>query len=372
MTADRAVPPGPWRLLPNRVSRFYRGGLLLDRFRRVTDVADTNEPEDWVGSASRAWLPPGAPSTDEGLGDAEVGGARRRIADMVAADRDAVGGTALAALGATTGILVKLLDAAIRLPVHAHPTREFARRHLASAFGKAEAWIVLATREIEGEPPPHIRLGFRRPVPRDELRGWIDGESSEALLDALNVRETRAGDVWFVPAGTPHAIGAGVFILEVQEPSDFSIVLETRGFPIDRDDAHLRLGWELALDAIDRGALTDEGLDALRGAERRVPSGPYCDRVALLPPAADPFFRADRLRVTDAARPFEADGATFAVAIVTAGAGTARSDGGSLAVTRGDAFAVPAASLPSLELIADDPLEVLVGRPGTSLPEPLP
>jgi mannose-6-phosphate isomerase len=372
MTADRAVPAGPWRLVPNRVSRFYRGGLVLDRFRGAGQPADTNEPEDWVGSATRAWTAPGAPQTDEGLADAEVGGARHRIAGIVAADPGAVAGPGLAAHAATTGVLVKLLDAAIRLPVHAHPPREFARRHLASAFGKAEAWIVLATREIEGEPPPHVRLGFRRKVSRDELRGWIDGESSEALLDALNVRETRAGDVWFVPAGTPHAIGAGVFILEVQEPTDFSIVLETGGFPIDRDDANLRLGWDLTLDAIDRGALTDEDLDELRGADRPVLSGPGWERVALLPPAADPFFRAERIRVgRDAARPSEGDEGVFAVGLMTGGAGTVRTSAGELRVARGDAFAVPAASLASLELVADEPLEVIVCRPGTAPPEPV-
>ncbi|HEX7222024.1 MAG TPA: hypothetical protein VF231_02160, partial [Candidatus Limnocylindrales bacterium] len=183
MTVEHRVPPGPWPLLANRVSRFYRGGLLLDRFRDAEEPADTNEPEDWVGSATRAWTPPGEPPTDEGLGGAEVDGARRRIIDLVAADPETVAGPGLAAHPGTTGVLVKLLDAAIRLPVHAHPTRAFARQHLGSAFGKAEA--------------------------------WIDAESSEALLGALHIRETSAGDVWFVPAGTPHAIGAGVFILEV-------------------------------------------------------------------------------------------------------------------------------------------------------------
>ena len=43
----------PWRLLPNRVSRFYRGGLLIDTFRGEPHPADTDRPEDWVGSATR-------------------------------------------------------------------------------------------------------------------------------------------------------------------------------------------------------------------------------------------------------------------------------------------------------------------------------
>src|SRR5689334_5832251 len=156
----------PWRLLPNRVSRFYRGGLLIDTFRGEAHPADTDRPEDWVGSATRAWTPPGADPTDEGLSEAEVGGEVRRVVDVLPA----------------TGVLVKQLDAANRLPVHAHPPRAFARGHLGSAHGKTEAWVILAVRQLPGEPPPHLRLGFRRDVGLDELRRWIDDEDSEALI----------------------------------------------------------------------------------------------------------------------------------------------------------------------------------------------
>src|SRR4051794_24695153 len=143
-SADASWLDRPWRLTPNRVSRFYRGGLLLDRFRRATNRNDTDRPEDWVGSATRAWTPPGAAPTDEGLASAEIDGTTRRVIDLLEASPGAVGGEELAASGPTTGILVKLLDAGIRLPVHAHPTRAFAWERLGSAYGKAEAWIVLA------------------------------------------------------------------------------------------------------------------------------------------------------------------------------------------------------------------------------------
>lgn len=78
------------------------------------------------------------------------------------------------------------------------------------------------------------------------------------LLDAMHVRPTTAGDVWFIPAGVPHAIGAGIFMVEIEEPSDFSILAETAGLPIDREDAHPGLGWDVMLDAFDREG-HDEG-----------------------------------------------------------------------------------------------------------------
>ncbi|HEX5013353.1 MAG TPA: hypothetical protein VFV72_04265 [Candidatus Limnocylindrales bacterium] len=345
----------PWLVPPNRVSRFYHGGLLLDRFRGSPAPADTNEPEDWVGSATRAWTPPGTPLTDEGLAVVDVGGEPRRVADLLAADPEAVAGRALvAAAGPTTGVLVKLLDAAIRLPVHAHPTRSFARRHLGSFFGKAEAWIVLRTRRVDGEPPPRVRIGFARDIGRDELRTWIETEASGPLLDALGDQPTQPGDAWFVPPGVPHAIGAGVFILEVQEPSDFSIVAETAGFPIDRDDAHLRLGWDVMLDAIDRRAL----LSAVPG---RVPDATAANTLSpLLPRRADPYFRADQLTIAGEAGAVLDD--AFSVGVVTAGSGIVEVDRATLQLRPGVTFALPAAAAPDATFRAVHGMTVLVCR----------
>jgi mannose-6-phosphate isomerase len=352
----------PWRLPPNRVSRFYRGGLLLDRFRGVANPSDTDEPEDWVGSATRAWTPPSAPPTDEGLAWAEIDGERRLVADLLSADPAAIAGPEIAASGATTGVLVKLLDAGTRLAVHAHPSRAFAGRHLASVHGKAEAWIVLATREIEGDPPPNVRLGFRRDVGRDELVGWIARGATEALLDAMESRPTRPGDVWYVPPGMPHAIGAGILILEVQEPTDFSIVLESRGVAVGADDLHLGLSWEVAIEAIDRRAVDDAALGRLRSMWQP-DSDPGRGREEVLPPPARPFFRAERVVAADGAAVTGFDD-RFLVGVVTAGSGLVATDAGHLPVRVGEAFAVPASASGSLRLEAPERLEAIVARAG--------
>jgi mannose-6-phosphate isomerase len=123
----------PVALPPNRIGRFYRGGALLESFRGLSSSADANEPEDWVGSVTSVWQPSG--STDAGLS---------RLPD----------GRTLRSLVGDTGVLVKLLDAAERLPIHCHPTRPFAQRVLDSAYGKAEAWIVLETRRMRAQRNP--------------------------------------------------------------------------------------------------------------------------------------------------------------------------------------------------------------------------
>ena len=101
---------------------------------------------------------------------------------------------------------------------------------------------------------------------------------------------SAAGDAIFVPAGTPHAIGEGILMVEVQEPTDLSVLLEWDGFELTEDDGHLGLGWDTALEALDRSAWDEARVDALRG--------PGAGR-SLLPPAADPWFRAERVRGGD-------------------------------------------------------------------------
>ena len=162
--------------------------------------------------------------------------------------------------------------------------------------------------------------------------------------------------MWFVPPGTPHAIGAGVFILEVQEPSDFSIVLETRGFPVDRDDAHLALGWDVTIDAVDRHPLSEADVESLHGSWR-VPG-------SILPAAADEFFWAETIDTERFAAPDLPP--TFSVGVVTAGRGTVRTEGGELAVRAGETFALPAAAVAGARFEATGRLEVIVcgGAPG--------
>ena len=291
----------PVRLAPTRVYRFYRGGALLGRLRREEEP-DGSFPEDWVGSVTVA-NNPGRSEPEAGLSRLADG---RLLRDAIADEPEAwLGRAHVARFGTQTGLLVKLLDAAERLPVHAHPGRPFAREHFGSVFGKTEAWIVVATRD----GPAELWVGLREDVEPDRYRDWIDRQDSEALLGSLNRLAVVPGGIVYVPAGVPHAIGAGVLIAELQEPTDYSIVCEWTGFPIEPGDAHLGLGWERALGALD-----------LRAHEP----------VRELPPEASAFFWADE-RLEPAGR--------FAVLVVLEGEGTIAGD----SARPGDCFAVPAA-----------------------------
>jgi mannose-6-phosphate isomerase len=147
------------------------------------------------------------------------------------------------------------------------------------------------------------------------------------MLAAMRELPVAAGDAILVPAGIPHAIGEGILLVELQEPTDYSVLMEWKGLGVAEADAHLGVGWEPALSALDREAFDDARLAAVRGpgAGRR-----------LLPEAADPYFRAERVTGGDTLD------AGFSILVAVAGHGTL----GERPLRRGDTVLVPHAAGP--------------------------
>ena len=316
-------------------ARFYAGGPRIRDFRGL-EPAPADEvlhtPEDWVGSTTTVF---GSPSV--GLTTLPDG---RLLRDAVEADPESWLGATHVERHGTDLILVKLLDAGERLPVHIHPDVPFAKTHLGLGHGKTEGWVALADADAH--------VAFSRDVSREELRAWVDGQDVEAMLAAMHRIPVRAGDAVYLPAGLPHAIGEGNFVVELQEPTDLSILLEWDGYPIDGVvDGHLGLGFDVALEAVDRRGRTREEVLALIAEPGRDGS---------LFPQADEFFRAHRL---GAGGRWEAG---FAVVIVTAGAGELVTAAGRTAVAAGTTVLVPW-SAGDVELSGDASLEVVVARP---------
>jgi mannose-6-phosphate isomerase len=258
----------PLPLPPNVLSHFYAGGERIARLRGL-ELPSDHMPEEWIGAVNTAFG-----HSERGLSRLEDG---TLVRDAIAADPGAFLGP-----GRTDpGLLVKLLDAGQRLPVHFHPSRAFARAHLGSPYGKTEAWLI-----VEADPGAEVHVGWTRDVELPEVREWMRTQDSAAMLATMHRLEVAPGDMIFVPAGTAHAIGEGILMVELQEPTDFSVLLEWEGFELSEDDGHLNLGWDTALQALNREGWPEQRARALLGPE--------------LPAEAAAYFRAERVAGGDA------------------------------------------------------------------------
>jgi mannose-6-phosphate isomerase len=252
--------------------RFYRGGRKIATFRGEPPAGD-REPEDWVASTT-------ALAGEERLGVTVLPDGRPLPAAINEHPDAWLGRAHVERFGTDTRLLVKLLDAGQRLPVHAHPHASFASRHLGRAHGKAESWYI-----VDGGT---VSLGLRRDITVDGLKSLVMSQDVDALLSMLHQVEVHPGDVVYVPPGVLHAIGEGVFLVELQEPEDLSILLEWRDFELDGErDGHLGLGFDVALEAVERRG---RGHEEIRQLVKEAGFGS-----SVLPAAADPYFRLERV-----------------------------------------------------------------------------
>lgn len=108
-------------------------------------------------------------------------------------------------------VLIKFIDACRPLSIQVHPDDDYARR-VEGEFGKNEMWYIL-----DCEPGSFLCFGVDRDLSREEFRRRI---GDNTLPEVLNKVEVHKGDVFFIPAGTLHAVGAGILICEIQQNSN--------------------------------------------------------------------------------------------------------------------------------------------------------
>ena len=230
-------------------------------------------------------------------------------------------------------LLIKLIDAKGDLSVQVHPSDEYALSH-EGEYGKTEMWYIL-----DCDEGACLYYGFSRDVSLEEYENAI---KEGRLCEILNRVAVKKGDVFFIPAGTVHAIGAGIVICEIQQNSNTTY----RVFDYNRRDkeGNLRpLHVEKALEVSDLKKSPE--LD----------DTPEGDDVLL---ASCTYFEVRRLRVCGK-KEIAVDSTSFISFLVTDGEGSLIYDGGKLEMKKGDSIFIPAHTT---DLIIDGNLEIIESK----------
>lgn len=160
-------------------------------------------------------------------------------------------------------LLIKFIDAKRDLSVQVHPDEDYAAAHHGSN-GKTEMWYVL-----QADEGAIIQTGFNRTITREEFDRRLNDST---LLDVINAHRSKPGDLFFIPPGQIHTIGAGNMVVEIQESCDITY----RVWDYDRRDAqgnrrelHLEQAREV-LDFNSHDARVDYSRDGAEGLTRLV------------------------------------------------------------------------------------------------------
>lgn len=246
----------------NRVWRTYQGGRQLDIIEGKQNPEDSSFPEDWIGSTVEA-VNIGREDVSEGL--AKVTNEHGQLI----AFRDLLMGNQPYFLGhdgeSTRSLndipLVKYLDSATRLHFQAHPTRAFAQERLGVPRGKTEAYVILEIREDVSEP--YIYAGFQRSPTRQALKEYIENQDIDAIEACFDRIPVKPGDVFLIPGGRPHALGEGILMLEIMEPSDLAVRFEFErcGYTIPEQARFMGRDIDTALDVFNFEPIPPEKVD---------------------------------------------------------------------------------------------------------------
>lgn len=240
----------PLRFIPVPAERPWGGNALATRFGKPFD------PQKTIGES---WEISGFEQDSSVVAEGYL--EQNALYDIIETYMgDIVGEEIYKIFGNEFPLLIKLLDIRNKLSVQVHPDDETAfDRH--NSYGKSEAWYVLSA-----EPGARIYMGFNRDMdPNDFYRRCREGRAEEVL----NVIEPKAGDFFYIEAGTVHSADAGVVIAEVQQLSDVTYRLYDWGRELDpatRREMHL----DLAFDCINYRKYDPEHyfVPASRGAGR--------------------------------------------------------------------------------------------------------
>jgi mannose-6-phosphate isomerase len=346
---------------PNRVWRCYTGGHLMDAFRGTAETLDNHFPEDWLGSTTIAINGPNQQYVNEGLSRVKMSDGSKGpfFKDILKQCPGEALGQKEFLENDGLGVLCKFLDSAIRLPIQCHPDIPFAQKNYNSDHGKTESWFILGTRKINDENP-YILMGFKENVEMEKFKEAVRQENIIEMEKSLHRVEVSPGEMYIIPGRLPHAIGQGVFLLEVQEPTDW--VVQPERFIGDTELSHTDM-WgplepETGLDCFDY-----DSRDTKENILKKVSLTPYkTEKIdgglidKIIGSKITTCFSVDRLVITDSVDIDFKD--KWHLAIVTKDTCMLKTGGQENIAKQGDCFFI-SHNLTQLKInIADNPAEI--------------
>jgi mannose-6-phosphate isomerase len=321
---------------------------------------DSHFPEDWILSTTVAINKGREEYTEEGLSKTLIDGREFFLRDLFEKHPDEMLGEKHSdSLGPDAGFLLKYLDSSVRLHIQCHPTIEFSQKHLNANAGKTEGYIILGNRE---GVDPYVYLGFQHPPDPEKLRKAIVDQDTDFILSCFEKIPVKAGDVFTVPGGLPHAIGEGVFMIEIMEATDFAVRIEFErgGYVLPEAARFMGRDVDFALSMFDFSAYP---MDRLK--ERCFVAPLLLDeqqggkRWSLFDQRYTPCFRAERVickgKITVAHEGFRA-------MIATSGDGFVRSEGTEIELTQGERILIPNRTR-EIEIESKNGMEAIIALP---------
>ena len=335
----------PLKQKNNRVWRTYGGGALIDNWKKTNPAVDGDMPEQWIMSTVTA-RGNGRPE-DEGLTYLETPIGVKSLKELVESDKELYLGKALAEKFGTTGVLIKMLDSNERLTIQVHPDKEYAKSKLNSVFGKTESWYILNKREIGGEPSV-VYMGFKKGITKEEWIKHFETQNIEGMLGCLHKIEVNPGDAFMIYGGVPHAIGAGCFLMEVQEPTDYTMRVEKitpAGLKISDELIHQGVGEQTMLECFHYDTYSyEEALDAWKVKPQVIDSSESFKLRSIFNETHTNCFAVKELDLLEDGSSYavKANGSFYA-AVIYSGDGVLICDGKEYPYTQGDEFFISAA-----------------------------
>ncbi len=355
---NRTCPPF-FKLESNRVWRTYLGGRTLDRIEGKSIPRDSHFPEDWILSGTRAHNI-GREEIDEGRSSLTADGETAGLAEWIHDFPDEILGSAhRKRYGNAPAFLLKFLDSAIRLHLQCHPTIPFAKKYLNSNSGKSEGYIILGARP---DVAPYIYLGFQHPPVPETFRSAVETQDSKQILSWFDPIPVRPGDVFFVPGGLPHAIGEGIFMIEIMEPTDFAVRIEFEraGCVLPEAARFMNRGIDFACSMFDFTPVSEKEIrERLFVEPQPLPVRGKAERFSLFDRRHTPCFRAERILVSGDA---ELEHDSFRVLIAVSGKGFLESEGKRIMLKPYERILIPASNR-RIGLHTDQTLELIAALP---------